>query len=118
MVERVKKVTYTVTLLDLMQGYARLRTRDDFRPFVMDRDSVFTMEQALERMRDLIGYRGEWTDIVSYLPDGWANDPVKRRSATAATFAASLELVKEGHLDIRQSESFAPIELRKRTSRL
>ncbi|MDC1481163.1 segregation/condensation protein A [Ascidiaceihabitans sp.] len=116
-VERVKKVTYTATLLDLMQGYARLRTRDDFRPFVMDRDSVFTMEQALERMRDLIGYRGEWTDIVSYLPDGWANDPVKRRSATAATFAASLELVKEGHLEIRQSESFAPIELRKRTSR-
>ena len=117
-VERVKRVTYTATLLDLMQGYARLRTRDDFRPFVMDRDSVFTMEQALERMRDLIGYRGEWTDIVSYLPDGWENDPVKRRSATAATFAASLELVKEGHLDIRQSESFAPIELRKRTSRL
>lgn len=116
-VERVKKVTYTATLLDLMQGYARLRTRDDFRPFVMDRDSVFTMEQALERMRDLIGYTGEWTDIVSYLPDGWANDPVKRRSATAATFAASLELVKEGHLEIRQSESFAPIELRKRTSR-
>ena len=116
-VERVKKVTYTATLLDLMQGYARLRTRDDFRPFVMDRDSVFTMEQALERMRELIGYTGEWTDIVSCLPDGWANDPVKRRSATAATFAASLELVKEGHLEIRQSESFAPIELRKRTSR-
>jgi len=116
-VERVKNVTYTATLLDLMQGYARLRTRDDFRPFVMNRDSVFTMEQALERMRDLIGYTGEWTDIVSYLPDGWANDSVKRRSATAATFAASLELVKEGHLEIRQSESFAPIELRKRTSR-
>ena len=116
-VERVKKVTYTATLLDLMQGYARLRTRDDFRPFVMDRDSVFTMEQALERMRELIGFTGEWTDIVSYLPDGWVSDPVKWRSATAATFAASLELVKEGHLEIRQSESFAPIELRKRTSR-
>ena len=116
-VERVKKVTYTATLLDLMQGYARLRTRDDFRPFVMDRDSVFTMEQALERMRELIGFTGEWTDIVSYLPDGWVSDPVKWRSATAATFAASLELVKEGHLEIRQSESFATIELRKRTSR-
>ena len=114
-VERVKKVTYTATLLDLMQGYARIRTRDDFRPFILDRESVFTMEQALERMRGLIGYAGDWTDIVSYLPEGWENDPVKRRSATAATFAASLELVKEGHLEIRQTESFAPIELRKRT---
>ena len=114
-VERVKKVTYTATLLDLMQGYARIRTRDDFRPFVLDRQNVFTMEQALERMRGLIGYAGDWTDIISYLPEGWENDPVKRRSATASTFAASLELVKEGHLEIRQSESFAPIQLRKRT---
>ncbi|WP_299725451.1 ScpA family protein [uncultured Tateyamaria sp.] len=114
MVTRVRKVTYSATLLDLMQGYARIRTRDEFRPFIMDRDAVFTMEQALERMRGLIGYAGEWTDILSYLPEGWEMDPGKRRSATAATFAASLELVKEGHLEIRQSENFAPIQLRKR----
>ncbi|MCR8825530.1 segregation and condensation protein A [Pseudosulfitobacter koreensis] len=114
MVTRVRKVTYSATLLDLMQGYARIRTRDDFRPFVMDRESVFTMEQALDRMRGLIGYAGDWTEISTYLPEGWDNDPVRRRSATAATFAASLELVKEGHLEMRQSEMFAPIQLRKR----
>ena len=113
-VMRIRTLRYTATLLDLMQGYARIRTRDEFRPFVMDRDSVFTMEQALERMRGLIGYAGDWGDLMSFLPDGWEVDPVKRRSATAATFAASLELVKEGHLEIRQSESFAPIQLRKR----
>jgi segregation and condensation protein A len=113
-VERVRKVTYTATLLDLMQGYARTRTKDEFRPFVMDRDSVFTMEQALERMRGLIGYAGEWGDLTSFLPEGWDNNPVRRRSATAATFAASLELVKEGHLEMRQSALFAPIQLRKK----
>jgi segregation and condensation protein A len=114
-VTRVRRVTYTATLLDLMQGYARIRTRDDFRPFVMDRDAVMTMEQALDRMRGLIGYAGEWTDISSYMPDGWTTDPTRRRSATAATFAASLELAKEGHIDIRQSDTFAPIQIRKRT---
>ena len=113
-VTQVKKVTYTATLLDLMQGYARTRTREDFRPFVMDRDAVFTMEQALERMRGLIGFAGDWGDLTSYLPEGWESDPKRRRSATAATFAASLELVKEGHLEIRQKEIFAPIELRKK----
>ena len=113
-VTRTRKVEYTATLLDLMQGYARIRTRDEFRPFVMDRDAVYTMEQALERMRGLMGYAGEWTDIASYLPEGWEVDPVRRRSATAATFAASLELVKEGHLEIRQADTFAPIQLRKK----
>ncbi len=111
-VERIRTVTYSANLLDLMQGYARIRTRDDFRPFVMDRDSVFTMEEALERMRGLIGFTGSWTDMLSYLPDGWHSDPVKRRSATAATFAASLQLVKEGQVELRQSEVFAPIQLR------
>ena len=116
-VERVRSVQYSATLLDLMQAYARLRTRDEFRPFVMDRDSVYTMEEALDRMRGLLGFAGQWTDISSWLPDGWDADPVKWRSATAATFAASLELVKEGHAEIRQSDTFAPIHLRKREKR-
>ena len=113
-VTRIRRVTYTATLLDLMQGYARIRTRDDFRPYVMERDAVLTMEEALERMRGLIGFAGTWTDLVTYVPTGWEADPKRRRSATAATFAAALELVKEGKVDLRQSETFAPIELRRK----
>lgn len=111
---RRRTVRYSATLLDLMQGYARIRTRDEFRPFVLDRESVFTMEQALDRMRKLIRFAGDWTDLASYLPEGWEVDPVRRRSATAATFAASLELVKEGKLELRQTETFAPIQMRRR----
>ncbi|MDQ7070120.1 MAG: ScpA family protein [Rhodobacterales bacterium] len=113
-VERTRRVSYSANLLDLMQAYARLRTRDEFRPFVMDRKSVFTLEQALERMRGLIGFAGGWVDISSYLPEGWDGDPERRRSATASTFAASLELAKEGKVELRQAEHYAKIELRKR----
>ena len=116
-VQRVRRVTYTATLLDLMQGYARIRTKDDFRPFVMDRDEVMTLEQSLSRMRTLIGFAGDWTELVSYLPEGWEADPMRRRSATAANFAASLELAKEGKIDIRQGDTFAPIQIRKREPR-
>lgn len=111
-VTRVRRVRYTATLLDLMQGYSRLRTKEDFRPYVMDRNNLMTLEQALERMRGLIGYAGEWTDLLSYLPEGWETDPKRRRSATASHFAASLELVKNGAIQIRQTESFAPIQIK------
>ncbi|WP_438959923.1 segregation and condensation protein A [Nereida sp.] len=113
-VTRVRKVIYSATLMDLMQGYARTRTKDEFRPFVMDREATMTLEQALERMRGLIGYAGEWTDLTSYLPEGWEMDPKKRRSATAANFAATLELAKAGKIDIRQGEIFSAIQIRKR----
>jgi len=114
---RRKTVHYTANLLDLMQSYARIRTKDDFRPFVMDRDAIFTMEQALRRMRSLIGFTGHWTDIASYLPDGWTDDPKKCRSATASTFAASLELAKEGQIEIWQEDVFSPIKIRKKVDR-
>ena len=113
-VTRIRKVVWTASLLDLMQAYARIRTKEDFRPFVMDRQDLFTMEQALDRMRGLIGYAGDWTDLVSYLPEGWEMDPRRRRSATAAHFAASLELAKRGQIELRQSETFAPIQIRRK----
>jgi len=113
-VTRLRRVTYTATLLDLMQGYARIRTRDDFRPYVMDRDSILSMEQALDRLRPLIGFAGNWTSLESYLPCDWAADPKRRRSATAATFAAALELAKEGRIELRQPSTFDPIEIRRR----
>lgn len=113
-VMRTRRVSYSATLLDLMQAYARIRTRDEFRPYALDRDHVFTMEQALDRMRGLIGYAGEWTDLSAYLPEGWTADPARRRSATAATFAASLELAKQGQIELRQTETFAPIAIRRK----
>ena len=113
-VMRVRSVRHTSTLLDLMQAYARARTRDEFRPLVLDREHVFTMEQALDKMRGIIGFVGDWTDLVNYLPKEWALHPQRRRSATAAYFAAVLELAKRGHIDLRQVENFAPIHIRRK----
>ncbi len=112
-VMRRRRVTYSASLMDLMQGYARIRTKDEFRPLILDRKSIMTLEQALDRLRGLIGYAGEWTDLTSYLPEGWEVDPGRRRSATAANFAATLELAKAGSIEIRQGETFAPIQIRK-----
>ncbi len=116
-VSQNRKVTYTATILDLMQAYAYIKTKDSFEPLHMrERDHLFTMEQALDRMRGLIGHAIDWGDLNQFLPDGWRDDPKFRRSATASTFAAALELVKEGKLDIRQSETFAPIQLKTKSS--
>jgi segregation and condensation protein A len=112
-VARVRRTTYTATLLDLMQAYARIRTKDEFRPYSVDRDRIMTMETALERMRGLIGFDGEWNDLSSYLPEGWDGDPAMLRSATASTFAASLELAKLGQVELRQTDTFSRIEIRK-----
>ncbi len=109
-----RKVQHSATLLDLMQAYARIRTRDEFRPWAFDRKNVLTMEEALDRLRGLIGSAIGWIDLAQYLPEGWGADPARRRSATAATFAATLELTRQGQIELRQTDTFAPIQIRRK----
>lgn len=112
-VARTRRTEWTAGLVDLMRAYARLRTKDEFRPFVMDRENVFTMEQALDRMRGVLGYLGEWGDLADWMPPGWDAHPMRRRSSTAAHFAAVLEMAKRGQIELRQNATFAPIQIRK-----
>ena len=113
-VAKRRRTEWQAGLIDLMRAYARLKTRDEFRPYAFDRQDVFTMEQALDRLRSLIGYAGDWTELADFLPEGWGTGGERRRSATAATFAASLELARQGRIEIRQAASFAPIQFRRK----
>lgn len=114
-VAKTRRTEWQAGLIDLMRAYARLKTREEFRPYAFDRRDVFTMEQALDRLRGLIGYAGDWTDLTDFLPDGWGTQGPRRRSATAATFAASLELARQGRIEIRQADPFAPIRFRRKS---
>jgi segregation and condensation protein A len=112
-VVREARIEHEAGLMDLLRAYARIKTRDDFRPLHLSRGvAVLTMEQALERMRTLIGTAMDWVQLSAWLPEEWRAEPKKRRSATAASFAAALELVKAGRLDLRQDGAFQPIYLR------
>ena len=113
-VSRKRRTEWRAGLIDLMRAYARLKTRDEFRPYAFDRRDIYSMEQALDRLRQLVGFAGDWTDLSDFLPDGWDVHGSRRRSATAATFAASLELARQGTLEIRQDDTFSPITIRRK----
>ena len=58
-----------------MRAYARIKTRDDFRPLHLDRTTVYTLEAALERMRGLIGAAIDWGDAVRLAASGLDDAP-------------------------------------------
>jgi segregation and condensation protein A len=109
-----RRVVHEAGLVDLLRAYARIKTREEFRPLHFGREPVLSMEMALARMRGLIGTAVEWTVLAAWLPEDWAGEPKRRRSAMAASFAAALELARSGAVELRQEASFAPIYLRAR----
>ena len=66
-----------------------------------------------ESIERLIGSVGDWTALDGFLMEYLAS-PLDRATAMASSFAASLELVREGKLEMRQDEAFAPLYMRAR----
>ncbi|ANK80623.1 MAG: chromosome segregation protein ScpA [Rhizobiales bacterium NRL2] len=105
---------WTCDYYDLLKAYSvHLEARGDSEPLRIRRDKVISVEMALERMRKLLGALPEWSSLQAFLPPAIAH-PFTRRSATASTLLAALELAKQGDIEIRQGRSFGPIYIRRR----
>jgi segregation and condensation protein A len=74
--------------------------------------NLFSMDDALKRIGDIIGHTLDWTILQNFLPDG-LKQPLQRRAAVAATFAASLELARSGIINLRQDGLFGPIYMKR-----
>jgi segregation and condensation protein A len=108
-----KRTRWEASLADLLGAYARIRTREEYRPLQVDRRSVYSLEAALERLRGLVGDAVEWSDLAAFLP---RIEPRARRSALASCFAATLEIARRGEIELAQEATFAPLKLRRRTA--
>jgi len=74
---------------------------------------VWSLKAARALLSRLIGASADWTALDAFLID-YMVDPEEKRTVIASSFAATLELVREGSLEVRQQEVFAPIYLRGR----
>lgn len=113
-VEVVNHSVYELSLFELLKSYGEFRTRENITSLRIDPTELFSTEAALDRLRSLLGDVPDWATLSTFLPADMPRGLVAR-SAMAATFAASLEMVKAGELMVRQEGTFAPIYVRKAT---
>ncbi len=107
----VTRVAYQCSLHDLLRAYGDLRTRGQVESLRVDPMDLESVENALARLRRTLGARPGWCALMDFLPRDLAT-PLQRRSACAATFAASLELCREGAVELRQPRTFGAIYVR------
>ena len=106
---------YSASLYDLLTAYASLRQRQAVTHVHIARRGVWSLKDAREVLSRLIGDVGDWTALDMFLLR-YISSPEDRVTAIASSFAASLELVREGKLEVRQDKAFAPIYLRPASS--
>ncbi len=109
----VAKPVYGAVLYDLLKAYGDFRNRQSRQAGVLEiaPTELYSMENALDRLSQMLGRVPDWATLQTFLPSGLTG--IVGRSALAATFAAGLELVRTGRLQLRQDRTFGPIYVRK-----
>lgn len=104
---------YTATLYDLLHAYAFQRQRQALSTVTLAKRNVWTLSEAREALERLIGRAGDWSRLDTFLVQ-YVVEPSMRATVLASSFSATLELVREGHVEIQQEAAFSPIWLRRR----
>jgi len=114
-IEIARRSVWEAGLYDLLKAYSGLRERgmaSEYSPFVRN---VWSLQDARDILQRLIGDSMEWVPMDTYLAQYLAR-PEERATVRASAFASSLELVRQGMIDIRQNETFGPLFLRRHRS--
>ena len=112
-IAEVKHQTWTATLYDLLSAYASQRQRNVLATVHMAKRTVWSLAEARASLERLVGLSEDWTCMDEYLLS-YVLEPSQRATVFASSFAAALELTREGEAEIHQKEAFAPIFVRKR----
>jgi segregation and condensation protein A len=108
-----KQVEWGDTLIDLLQVYADRRQRKvAHRTYEIKRMPVWTLKEARTALERMLGQMDDWGRFDAYLLQ-YMVEPEKRASVIASGFTASLELAREGVLEVRQEKAFEPIYMRR-----
>ena len=106
---------YGDNLIDLLKAYAERRQKRMRRQtYTIRKQPTWSIKEARSALERLVGVMNDWGTFETWLSD-YLVEPAMRRSVTASTFTASLELAREGVLDLRQEGPFKPIYLRRRS---
>ena len=108
-----RKSTYQADLYDLLKAYAQQRQRTAVRTWQVRQRTVWSLKEAREELERLLGMTCDWAPLDQHLAE-FLVGPELRKTALASGFTATLEMTREGALEIRQARLFAPLLVRRR----
>jgi segregation and condensation protein A len=113
-VTTIRDTHYTAQIFDLLKAYAEQRKRTIKHVHVIKARHVWSIKDARQRLERLVGEAaGSWVQLDLFL-ERYLPTPEVGRTALASSFGASLELAREGVVELRQEAPFAPIYMRRR----
>ena len=105
---------YSLTLYEILKTYAIIITTKNFQKISIPKLPVLTTEDGIRVIKSFFEKMSDWKNIKELIPESYKIDNKLRRSGNASIFAASLELAKEGNVQIKQNKLFDEIFIKQK----
>jgi segregation and condensation protein A len=112
-IAEIKHPQYSATLYDLLSAYAVQRQKRVLGHVRFAKRTVWSLAEARAALERLLGQAADWSRLDEFLL-AYMVEPALVPTVVASSFAASLEMVREGVAELHQHAAFAPIYMRKR----
>ena len=108
-----RQSVYDANVYDLLKAYSQQRQRTAVLSMQLKPRTVWSLNEAREELERLLGMNVDWAPLDQLIAE-FLVEPELRKTALASSFTATLEMTREGALEIRQAKSFAPLFVRRR----
>lgn len=113
-VKTVRDTEWTAQIYDLLKAYADQRRRTVKVTHVVKARKVWSIKEARNRLEKLVGEStGHWVQLDLFLHQ-YLSQGEETKTVIASSFGATLEMAREGVVELQQESPFAPLYVRKR----
>ncbi len=112
-IRSINTPVYDTTLYELLKTYSNLQTQKTFQKINIPKLPVFTAEEGIKLIKDNLNNISDWKSIKDLIPEFYINNKMQK-TGLAGIFAASLELSKEGIIQLFQKKIFQQIMIKKK----
>jgi len=106
-------INYTSNLYDLLKSYSQiLKSKEQIKHLTIEYSELYSVDQAIKRMKEIFGTIANWTNFLNIIPSLLRDKKVINKSIISSNFVASLELSKNGFIDVKQDETFGNIYIK------
>ena len=105
-------ISYSSSLFDLLNSYSKILIKSErVNHLTIAYSELYSVDNAIQRLKNIFGTLIEWTNFYTLIPK-FGKNKIINKSLLSSNFVASLELAKNGYIDVKQSENFGNIYIK------
>ena len=112
-IRSINNPVYKVTLYELLKAYSIVKTQFAFQKINIPKLPVMTTQEGIKRIKENIQLIDDWKKLSELIPVSFIKSRKTKKSGLASIFSASLELTKDGLINIMQKNLFDDIYIKR-----